>query len=57
MKITVEDNGIGIEKNDSKTYFRTVLQRKKVVDEQISGNGLGLSLVKQIVSARRKDRS
>ena len=51
IKIAVEDKGIGIAKNDLKHIFEPFFRSKSVVDEQIHGNGLGLSLVKQIVEA------
>jgi two-component system, OmpR family, sensor histidine kinase SenX3 len=51
IKISVEDKGIGIAKNDLKHIFEPFFRAKSVVDEQIHGNGLGLSLVKQIVEA------
>ncbi len=51
IKIAVEDKGIGIEKNEFGKIFEPFYRSKKVVDAQIHGNGLGLSLVKQIVDA------
>ncbi len=51
LKIAVEDKGIGISTKDKKYIFEPFYRSKEVVDEQISGNGLGLSLVKQIVEA------
>ncbi len=51
IKIKVEDKGIGIAKDDLKHIFEPFFRAKSVVDEQIHGNGLGLSLVKQIVEA------
>jgi len=51
LKIIVEDKGIGIEKQDLKHIFEPFYRAKSVVDEQIHGNGLGLSLVKQTVEA------
>ena len=51
VKITVEDKGIGISKHDLKHIFEPFYRGKEVVDAQIHGNGLGLSLVKQIVEA------
>ncbi|HEX9960496.1 MAG TPA: HAMP domain-containing sensor histidine kinase [Pyrinomonadaceae bacterium] len=53
IKIAVEDKGIGIAKNDLKHVFEPFYRAKAVVDEQIHGNGLGLSLVKQIVEAHK----
>src|SRR4029077_15630473 len=51
VKISVEDRGIGISKGDLRQIFEPFYRSKQVVDAQIHGNGLGLSLVKQIVEA------
>lgn len=51
VKISVEDHGIGISKGDLKQIFEPFYRSKDVVDAQIHGNGLGLSLVKQIAEA------
>ncbi len=51
VKIAVEDRGIGISKSDLRQIFEPFFRSKEVVDAQIHGNGLGLSLVKQIVTA------
>jgi len=51
VKIGVEDSGIGISKSDQRHIFEPFFRSKAVVDAQIHGNGLGLSLVKQIVEA------
>lgn len=51
VRITVEDRGIGISKGDMRQIFEPFYRSKDVVDAQIHGNGLGLSLVKQIVEA------
>ncbi|CAN5611889.1 hypothetical protein BH20ACI4_BH20ACI4_34820 [soil metagenome] len=51
VKISVEDKGLGIEKNEIGKIFEPFYRSKQVVDAQIHGNGLGLSLVKQIVEA------
>jgi signal transduction histidine kinase len=53
VKIAVEDKGIGIAKADLKHVLEPFYRAKAVVDEQIHGNGLGLSLVKQIVNAHK----
>jgi signal transduction histidine kinase len=50
-KITVKDKGLGIEKSELGKIFEPFYRSKQVVDAQIHGNGLGLSLVKQIVEA------
>ena len=51
VKISIEDRGLGIEKSEIGKIFEPFYRSGKVVDEQIHGNGLGLSLVKQIVDA------
>lgn len=51
IKISVEDRGIGIAPQDLKYIFEPFYRAKSVVDEQIHGNGLGLSLVEEIVKA------
>ncbi len=50
-KITIEDKGIGITPKDLKHIFEPFFRARAVVDEQIHGNGLGLSLVKETVEA------
>lgn len=51
IKISVEDRGIGIAAADRKKIFEPFYRAKSVVDAQIHGNGLGLSLVKEIAEA------
>ncbi len=51
VKIVVEDRGIGISKSDLRQIFEPFYRAKDVVDAQIHGNGLGLSLVKRIAEA------
>jgi len=51
VKISVEDRGIGISKDELGQIFEPFYRAKSVVDAQIHGNGLGLSIVKQIVEA------
>jgi signal transduction histidine kinase len=51
LKITVEDKGVGISKNEISKVFQPFYRSKSVVDAQIHGNGLGLSLVKQTIEA------
>lgn len=53
IKIIVEDKGIGIPKKELKRIFTPFYRAKEVVDAQIHGNGLGLSLVKQTVDAHQ----
>jgi signal transduction histidine kinase len=51
VKLVVEDKGIGISRSDIKQIFQPFFRSREVVDAQIHGNGLGLSLVKQVVDA------
>ncbi|MEO8648499.1 MAG: HAMP domain-containing sensor histidine kinase, partial [Acidobacteriota bacterium] len=51
VKISVEDKGIGISAADLRQIFEPFFRSRSVVDAQIHGNGLGLSLVKQITDA------
>jgi signal transduction histidine kinase len=51
INISVEDHGIGISKNELRQVFEPFYRSKQVVDAQIHGNGLGLSLVKQTAEA------
>jgi signal transduction histidine kinase len=51
VKVSVEDRGLGIAPGDMDQIFEPFYRAKQVVDAQISGNGLGLNLVKNIVEA------
>ena len=51
VRISVEDRGRGISASDLRKIFEPFFRSKAVVEAQIHGNGLGLSLVKQIVEA------
>ncbi|HEV7700566.1 MAG TPA: HAMP domain-containing sensor histidine kinase [Pyrinomonadaceae bacterium] len=51
IRVTVEDRGIGISKADLSKIFQPFFRSREVVDAQIHGNGLGLSIVKQIVES------
>ncbi len=51
VEISVIDRGIGIGKKDLRQIFEPFYRAGVVVDEQIHGNGLGLSLVKETVAA------
>ncbi len=53
VKIEVEDRGIGISKSDQRRIFEPFFRSKDVVDSQIHGNGLGLSLVKEVAEAHK----
>ncbi|QAT39834.1 PAS domain-containing sensor histidine kinase [Clostridium sp. JN-9] len=49
VEITVEDNGIGIEKKHLDKIFGTFAQVDKSLSRNAEGSGIGLSLVKSIV--------
>lgn len=51
VQINVIDKGIGISAKELPYIFEPFYRGQKVIDAQIHGSGLGLSLVKQIVSA------
>lgn len=51
IKLSVEDRGIGISPRDIKQVFQPFFRSRDVVDAQIHGNGLGLSLVNEIAKA------
>lgn len=51
VEIAVEDRGIGISKDDLRQIFEPFYRSRAVVDEQIHGNGLGLSIVRETVGA------
>lgn len=51
VEITVSDRGIGIPESDLPHIFEPFYRGREVVAAQVHGNGLGLSLVKNIVEA------
>jgi signal transduction histidine kinase len=51
VQITVADRGRGIDPADLPHIFEAFYRGRRAVDEQIHGNGLGLSLVKRIAEA------
>jgi signal transduction histidine kinase len=51
VQITVADHGIGISAEDQRHIFEPFYRGSEVKAAQIHGNGLGLSLVKNIISA------
>ncbi len=51
VAISLQDRGIGIAPADLKHIFEPFYRARSVVDAQIHGSGLGLSLVKDIASA------
>lgn len=53
VQITVEDHGIGIDPAELPHIFEPFYRGSEVMAAQIHGNGLGLSLVKQVVEAHQ----
>ena len=53
VKISVEDRGMGIRSHELRRVFDPFYRAREVVDAQISGNGLGLNLVKKIAEAHK----
>ena len=51
VRITVEDRGLGISSADLAHIFEPFYRGREAVAAQITGSGVGLSLVKQIVEA------
>lgn len=49
IEIIVEDTGIGISEEDQKSLFQEFVRIKNQKTQQISGSGLGLSILKKIV--------
>lgn len=51
LEITIEDHGLGIAARDLAHIFEPFYRGESIVDAQIRGNGLGLSLFKHIIEA------
>jgi signal transduction histidine kinase len=51
VQLIIEDKGIGIAADEVPHIFEPFYRGREVVDAQIHGNGLGLSLVKQVMDA------
>jgi signal transduction histidine kinase len=49
LKVTVEDNGMGIPKDEVERTFSRFFRASNVMGSEIEGTGLGLYLTKQIV--------
>jgi two-component system sensor histidine kinase/response regulator len=49
IKITFEDTGIGMDEEDKKLLFREFVRIKNSKTKNITGSGLGLSIVKKLV--------
>ena len=57
LRIQVQDFGIGIPEGEQKEIFKPFFRGKKPVDEQVKGNGIGLSLVQKVAVAHRGEIS
>ncbi len=51
VRVSVEDRGLGIDRNELKKIFEPFFRSPAVVAAQIHGNGLGLPLTKTMVEA------
>jgi signal transduction histidine kinase len=51
VQVTVTDEGLGIEPSELPHIFEPFYRGREIVEAQISGSGLGLSLLKHIVEA------
>ncbi len=51
LVIQVKDSGNGIPEDEIKQIFEPFFRGKKPIEEQIKGNGIGLSLVKKVIDA------
>jgi signal transduction histidine kinase len=51
VQITVTDEGFGVEPSELPHIFKPFYRGREIIDAQISGSGLGLSLLKHIVEA------
>ncbi|MGM0369928.1 MAG: ATP-binding protein, partial [Bacillota bacterium] len=53
VRVTVEDDGIGIAKADQKNLFTKFYRTKSSTVNQIEGTGLGLAICKKIIEAHQ----
>lgn len=53
ITVIVKDYGIGIPSEEQKKIFEPFFRGKKPVEDQVKGNGIGLSLVKKVAEAHK----
>ncbi len=53
LKIQVHDYGIGIPVEEQVSIFKPFFRGEKPTNDQVKGNGIGLSLVKKVVNAHQ----
>ena len=53
LAFIVRDYGIGIPLNEQKEIFKPFFRGKQTVQNQVKGNGIGLSLVKKVAEAHK----
>lgn len=52
LKVNIEDEGVGILKEDRNQVFRKFFRSQNILKNQIAGSGLGLYLVKALIEAQ-----
>ena len=55
IRFQVTDHGIGISEEEQKQIFEPFFRGKKPVEDQVKGNGIGLSLVQKVAVAHHGD--
>ncbi|GAB5407851.1 MAG: hypothetical protein BalsKO_02160 [Balneolaceae bacterium] len=53
LQIQVQDYGIGIPEKEQSVIFKPFFRGEKPVNDQVKGNGIGLSLVQKVAMAHR----
>lgn len=53
LRIQVQDFGIGIPEKEQSEIFKPFFRGEKPVNDQVKGNGIGLSLVQKVVKTHR----
>ena len=53
LRIQVQDFGLGIPEKEQSDVFKPFFRGEKPVNDQVKGNGIGLSLVEKVVEAHR----